>query len=79
MSRCPFVRRHADSGDAWHALITLQSLQTILIARRLVRKMPTESTYPPIDVPKVDLWDFLFERSDRPFPDRKGNTSLALY
>ncbi|CAF9940554.1 MAG: hypothetical protein HETSPECPRED_002443 [Heterodermia speciosa] len=33
--------------------------------------MPTESTYPPIDVPKVDLWAFLFERNDRPFPDDK--------
>ena len=34
--------------------------------------MPTESTYPRIDIPNVDIWDYLFERNDRPFPDDKG-------
>lgn len=34
--------------------------------------MPTDSRYPLIDVPNVDLWTFLFERQDRPFPDDKG-------
>ncbi|KAI9697638.1 MAG: hypothetical protein M1836_004588 [Candelina mexicana] len=46
--------------------------------------MPFESTYPPFEVPKVDLWAFLFERKDREFPDDKSklpnlqslNTSL---
>ncbi|EKD19236.1 putative 4-coumarate-CoA ligase [Drepanopeziza brunnea f. sp. 'multigermtubi' MB_m1] len=33
--------------------------------------MPTHSAYPLIDVPDVDLWTFLFERKDRPFPDDK--------
>ncbi|CZR51084.1 probable 4-coumarate-CoA ligase 2 [Phialocephala subalpina] len=33
--------------------------------------MPTESTYPQLDVPNVDLWTFLFERKDREFPDDK--------
>ena len=33
--------------------------------------MPTESLYPPFEVPQVDLWAFLFERDDRPFPDDK--------
>ncbi|KAL2045451.1 hypothetical protein ABVK25_012095 [Lepraria finkii] len=33
--------------------------------------MPTESRYPKIDVPNTDLWAFLFERNDRPFPDDK--------
>ncbi|KAK3167775.1 hypothetical protein OEA41_004221 [Lepraria neglecta] len=33
--------------------------------------MPTESLYPKIDVPNADLWAFLFERNDRPFPDDK--------
>ncbi|KAG7007251.1 4-coumarate--coA ligase 1 [Physcia stellaris] len=33
--------------------------------------MPTESTYPQFDVPNADLWAFLFERNDRPFPDNK--------
>jgi hypothetical protein len=34
--------------------------------------MPTGSLYPNIDIPKVDLWTFLFERKDRPFPEDKG-------
>ena len=34
--------------------------------------MPTESSYPKLDVPNVDLWAFLFERKDREFPDDKG-------
>lgn len=33
--------------------------------------MPTESLYPRFDIPDVDLWSFLFERSDRPYPDDK--------
>ncbi|KAL8693524.1 MAG: hypothetical protein Q9218_001649 [Villophora microphyllina] len=31
--------------------------------------MPTESTYPAIEIPNVDIWALLFERKDRPFPD----------
>lgn len=34
--------------------------------------MPTQSPYPPIDIPHVDLWEFLFERTDREFPDDKS-------
>jgi 4-coumarate--CoA ligase len=37
--------------------------------------MPTESTYPSIDIPDVDLWAFLFERKDRAFGDDKGMLS----
>nr|POE82670.1 putative 4-coumarate--coa ligase 1 [Quercus suber] len=33
--------------------------------------MPAESNYPPIDIPNVGLWDFLFERKQKPFPDDK--------
>ncbi|KAJ5614148.1 hypothetical protein N7528_007802 [Penicillium herquei] len=33
--------------------------------------MPVASNYPLIDIPNVDLWTFLFERKDRPFPDDK--------
>lgn len=33
--------------------------------------MPTESLYPKLDIPDTDLWGFLFERNDRPFPDDK--------
>ncbi|KAI4856052.1 acetyl-CoA synthetase-like protein, partial [Aureobasidium sp. EXF-8846] len=31
--------------------------------------MPTESPYPRMEIPDVGLWDFLFERKDRPYPD----------
>lgn len=34
--------------------------------------MPTESTYPPVDIPPVDIWGLIFERKDREFPDEKG-------
>jgi hypothetical protein len=34
--------------------------------------MPTESSYPRLDVPNIDLWAFLFERKDREFPDDKS-------
>lgn len=33
--------------------------------------MPTESLYPRLEIPRVDIWAFLFERNDRPFPDDK--------
>ncbi|PPJ58103.1 hypothetical protein CBER1_05278 [Cercospora berteroae] len=33
--------------------------------------MPSKSTYPDINIPDVGLWDFLFERKDRDFPDDK--------
>lgn len=36
--------------------------------------MPTESSFPPIVIPNLDLWAFLFERKDKPFPDDKGQT-----
>jgi hypothetical protein len=34
--------------------------------------MPTKSSLPAVDIPNVDIWDFMFERKDRPFPDDKG-------
>ncbi|KAL3473222.1 luciferase [Aspergillus californicus] len=33
--------------------------------------MELYSSYPPLDIPRVDLWSFLFQRSPRPFPDAK--------
>ncbi|KAJ5915964.1 hypothetical protein N7454_010871 [Penicillium verhagenii] len=33
--------------------------------------MPVSSNYPPIDIPELDLWSFLFERKDRPYSDDK--------
>lgn len=36
--------------------------------------MPTESSFPPIVIPNLDVWAFLFERKDKPFPDDKGRT-----
>ena len=37
--------------------------------------MPTESAYPKIAIPAVDVWGCLFERKDRKFPDSKGRCS----
>jgi hypothetical protein len=34
--------------------------------------MPSESKYPSLQIPDVDLWAFLFERKDKPFGDNKG-------
>jgi hypothetical protein len=34
--------------------------------------MPVESLYPSFEVPDQDLWNFLFDRKDREFPDEKG-------
>lgn len=34
--------------------------------------MPVASSYPPVDIPNVDLWSFLMERKDRQFPDDKS-------
>ncbi|KAI5358602.1 putative AMP-dependent synthetase/ligase, AMP-binding, AMP-binding enzyme domain, ANL [Septoria linicola] len=33
--------------------------------------MPSKSNFPDIDIPNVGLWDFLFERKDRDFPEDK--------
>lgn len=33
--------------------------------------MPTESYLPPIEFPNTDIWGFLFERKDKPYPDDK--------
>ncbi|PNS19024.1 4-coumarate--CoA ligase-like 7 [Sphaceloma murrayae] len=33
--------------------------------------MPSDSQYPQIDIPNISLFDFLFERKDKPFSDDK--------
>ena len=33
--------------------------------------MPTESPYPRIDIPSIDIWALLFENGERPYPDDK--------
>ncbi|KAK5020342.1 hypothetical protein LTR16_000960 [Cryomyces antarcticus] len=33
--------------------------------------MPTKSSYPDVEIPDKDIWGFLFERKDRPYPDDK--------
>ncbi|KAI0871444.1 hypothetical protein GGS24DRAFT_492227 [Hypoxylon argillaceum] len=33
--------------------------------------MPVKPLYEDIDIPNVDLWAFLFERKDKPWPDNK--------
>lgn len=39
--------------------------------------MPVSSRYPPVDIPDLDIWSFLFERKDKPFPDDKGMYILS--
>jgi len=34
--------------------------------------MPIHSTYPRIDIPASDLWDFIFGNADREFHDEHG-------
>jgi hypothetical protein len=34
--------------------------------------MPIESSHPAITVPPVDLWTFLFTKTDRKYPDDHG-------
>ena len=41
--------------------------------------MPTESLLPRIDIPNTDLWGFLFERNDRPYPDDKSDRISVLH
>jgi hypothetical protein len=36
--------------------------------------MPTESNYPPVSIPDVGLWDFLFARRELPFPEDKSES-----
>lgn len=38
--------------------------------------MPVSSPYPSVDIPNVDLWTFLFERKDKPFPDDNSESSI---
>lgn len=33
--------------------------------------MATESPFPPVQIPEIDIWDFLFEQ-ERDFPDERG-------
>jgi hypothetical protein len=40
--------------------------------------MPVNSKYPPIEVPKQDLYNFIFDRKDRPFPDSHGLFPLSM-
>ena len=40
--------------------------------------MPTESLYPRIDIPNIDIWGLMFERKDREFPDDKGSYPIFL-
>ncbi|KAI9814868.1 MAG: hypothetical protein M1832_005670 [Thelocarpon impressellum] len=41
--------------------------------------MPVDSTYPPLDIPNVDIWGFLFERKDREYPDEKRKGDVLAF
>jgi hypothetical protein len=38
--------------------------------------MPSESSYPPVDIPDVGLWDFLFAPRELPFPEDKSERTV---
>lgn len=40
--------------------------------------MPVKSTYPDFEIPNVDIWSFMFERKDRPFPEDKGTWHIII-
>jgi 4-coumarate--CoA ligase len=35
--------------------------------------MPVKSAFPSFELPKLDIWAFLFERKDKEYPDDKGS------
>ena len=37
--------------------------------------MPVESKFPPLDIPNVGIFEFLFERKKRDFGDDKGKSN----
>ncbi|TPX16656.1 uncharacterized protein E0L32_003597 [Thyridium curvatum] len=39
--------------------------------------MPYGTSFPDVDIPKVDLWSFLFDRGSKPFADSKGKTKYT--
>lgn len=41
--------------------------------------MPSESAYPSLPIPDVDLWAFLFERKDKPYADDKGESLVLMH
>ena len=43
--------------------------------------MPTQSSYPKLEIPNIDIWTFLFERTpeEREFPEDKGMTADRLF
>ena len=41
--------------------------------------MPTESQYPSISIPNQDIWGFLFERKDGPFPGKPFPDDKKIY
>lgn len=40
--------------------------------------MPVQSTYASFELPNVDLWKYLFDRTDRKFPDDKSASAPIL-
>lgn len=40
--------------------------------------MPSDSTYPSVEIPNVGIWEFLFERDDRGFPEDQSKCPLVL-
>ena len=63
-------------GDSGTYTTTIHSDESI---SKSTFRMPLESPYFPVTFREVDLWDLLFERSDREFPDDKGNRHKIIF
>lgn len=40
--------------------------------------MPTESKFPRLNIPNVNLWEFLFSNLDRTYPNHQGELCILL-
>ena len=60
--------------DVYLTKLALNNQRPRVVARFICSStaMTIESAHPPITVPQVDLWEFLFEQPDREYPDEHG-------
>jgi hypothetical protein len=40
--------------------------------------MVATSLHPAIEIPDIDIWEFLFERTDREWPDDKSKPTFIM-
>ena len=59
-----------------HNLLGAFYFTSLSIISSPIAIMPSESLHPPIDIPNIDIWGFLFERKDIKFPEDRGALPL---